>query len=116
MGTKLFITHRDADGLMVLPDGRHVHTNEIPVGAMWPCDCHGQKGWLIRIPGEHVWADGHVFVNMWCTLSRNMDQQLLWDVQGEAPMITVSPSIHCSPGDGPPREWHGHIINGEITG
>lgn len=111
---KLFIVSRDENGLFTLPDGSKVSTSDAPVGAMWRCECHEGQGWLIRIPGEHVWADGHRFANLWCTLSRNMDQQLLWDVQGEAPNITVSPSIHASPGDGPPREWHGHIVNGEI--
>jgi hypothetical protein len=116
VGTKLFIVSRDADGFFTLPDGRKVDTHDVPVGAMWRCTCHDERGWLIRIPGEDTWPDGHVFNNLWCTLLGD-EQDRRWDVSGEAPMITVSPSIHRNPGGGAARgEWHGHIIAGEIVG
>lgn len=39
----------------------------------------------------------------------------LWTVTGEAPHLTVTPSIHLSPGSGPPHEWHGWLTNGELV-
>lgn len=81
---------------------------------MWRCDCHGELGWLIRLPGEDRWPDGHVFANIWCTLL-GKESGKGWEVTGDAPAITVSPSIHIRPGRGAPGEWHGFIRNGEVT-
>jgi hypothetical protein len=36
-----------------------------------------------------------------------------WTVTGEAPSITVSPSINCWPGD--PHGWHGFLQSGVLT-
>lgn len=114
VNTKLFIVERDALGQFTLPDGRKVDTHDAPIGAMWRCECHDKRGWMIRMPGEDTWPDGHVFPNRWCTLTGD-ESDRRWDVSGEAPNITVSPSIHINPGEGPTRgEWHGHIVNGEI--
>ena len=38
----------------------------------------------------------------------------LWTVTGDAPTLTVKPSIHQRPGVGPPHEWHGWLTNGEL--
>lgn len=110
MSTKLFIVTRDADGHFPLPDGSKVGTGDLPVGAMWRCDCHGEKGWLIRLPGGRDFS-GHHFGNIWCTLDE-VPSSGRWNVSGEAPMITVTPSIHVLGDNG----WHGFITNGEIVG
>lgn len=107
MPTPLFIVKRDSDGLFPLPDGSRVETRDLPVGAMWPCDCHGERGWLIRLPSQ---APPDHFARTWCTLLGD-EQNRRWDVTGEAPNITVSPSINCLERGG----WHGHIQNGVIT-
>jgi hypothetical protein len=109
VSTKLFIVTREADGLFPLPDGRRVATHELPVGAMWRCDCHGEQGWLIRLPGGRSYGDSQ-FINAWCTLEE-VPSQGRWNVSGEAPNLTVTPSIHIL-GEG---GWHGYITNGEIV-
>jgi len=50
MPTQLFIVQRDADRLFTLPGGEKVDTLDLPPGAMWKCDCHGERGWLIVLP------------------------------------------------------------------
>lgn len=61
------------------------------------CDCHEKRGWQIMLPG----------VVPWCTLDRT--SQGLWGVSGEAPKLTVTPSIHVIGG------WHGWITDGVLT-
>jgi len=110
----LFIVTRDDEGLLVLPDGERCDTKDVPIGAMWRCECHKQQGWLIRVPGEARWPDGHRWPNTFCTLL-GTDQGKGWDVSGEAPALTVTPSIWISPNQGPEAgEWHGFIRDGVI--
>lgn len=116
MNTKLFIVSRDEAGLFTLDDGSKVDTHDAPAGAMWKCQCHGERGWMIRMPGNDTWPNGHVWPLTWCTLLGD-EQDRKWAVSGEAPNLTVTPSIHINPGNGPVRgEWHGFITNGEIVG
>lgn len=98
MSTELFIVKRNKKGLFKLPDGRLVQTWDTPPGAMWRCDCHGEQGWLIRLPGE---------MNAWCTLSRTASGP--WEVSGEALKLTVKPSINVV------GSWHGFITDGVMT-
>ncbi|HEV2036936.1 MAG TPA: hypothetical protein VGU71_22520 [Candidatus Dormibacteraeota bacterium] len=98
--TRLFIVKRDADGLFPLADGSRTLMHDLPPGAMWRCDCHGELGWLIMLPDHEPW----------CTLLGD-EQGRPWDVSGEAPNLTVSPSINHVKSGG----WHGHIQNGELT-
>jgi len=74
---------------------------------MWRCDCHGERGWLIVLPHRNPDPEWN---RLWCTLTGD-EQNRRWDVTGEAPDITVSPSINCLE----PGGWHGFIQNGEIT-
>jgi hypothetical protein len=108
-GTPLFIVTRDAEGLFTLPDGQRVKTHDLPVGAMWRCDCHGEQGWLIALPGGRTFGEHH-FANRWCTLAE-VPVAGRWNVSGEPPNLTVTPSIHIM-GEG---GWHGFITNGEIV-
>jgi hypothetical protein len=107
VSTKLFIVERDKDSLFTLPDGRKVKTFEVPPGGMWRCDCHGEKGWLISLPSRNPDPEWN---RLWCTLDGAGDGKG-WTVTGEAPNLTVSPSINCLE----PGGWHGHIVNGEIS-
>jgi hypothetical protein len=77
---------------------------------MWKCDCHGEKGWLISLPHQVQPNETEKWNRLWCTLQTAGDGQL-WSVTGEAPNLTVSPSINCLE----PGGWHGHIQNGELT-
>jgi hypothetical protein len=110
--TKLFIVERK-DGpsywrsTYVLPEGREVDVKDLPTGAMWRCQCHAGRGWSIALPHRNPDPD---WARFWCTLD-GTDQGKGWEVYGEAPNLTVSPSINCLE----PGGWHGHIVNGEIT-
>jgi hypothetical protein len=109
MPTKLFIVTKPPEGGYQLPDGTVVeHAADLPVGAMWRCDCHGELGWLIVLP--HQKSTGREWARLWCTKQQAGDG-LLWTVTGEAPNITVSPSINCLE----PGGWHGFIQNGVIS-
>lgn len=103
MPTELFIVKRDESGLFPLPDGRRVETYDVPPGAMWRCDCHDGSGWLISLPSQN---EG---LRLWCTLQRTANGP--WNVTGEAPKLTVSPSINCLE----PGGWHGFIVDGVIS-
>jgi hypothetical protein len=82
------------------------------VGDMWrtPENDHKladgtmRECWFIRLPGQ--W-------NFWYTTANPTGQDGWngWDVQGEAPNITVNPSINI-PGE---QGWHGWIRNGELV-
>lgn len=99
--TDLFIVKRNKRGRFALPGTRKTVTMwDLPPGAMWRCTCHGEKGWLIQLP------DG----NPWCTLLGS-EQGKGWEVTGEAPKLTVRPSIdHVRSGG-----WHGTITNGQMN-
>lgn len=104
---KLFIVNRDAEGMFTLPDGSKSDTHGLPFGAMWRCTCHGEKGWLISLPHKSQDAS---WARLWCTL-QGTEEGRGWTVIGEAPNITVTPSINCMETGG----WHGFIVNGEIS-
>lgn len=79
-------------------------------GAMWrwpDLDRDGRDAWVIVLPNHAgIW---------WTTYyADGTDPPRMWDVTGEPPNITVSPSINAGdgPGDG---KWHGHIVNGVMT-
>lgn len=64
------------------------------VGAVWPYN----RGWSVRLPGLHAfWS------------KRIASDGKPWDVNGEPPNVTVSPSINLL------GVWHGWIRNGVIT-
>jgi hypothetical protein len=108
--TALFIIEQEKQGhssIFTLPDGRKVSAHEVPTGAMWRCRCHDGRGWEIALPHRDPDPEWSRF---WCTLLGD-EQNRRWDVSGEAPNITVSPSINCVELGG----WHGFIQNGAIT-
>jgi hypothetical protein len=69
-------------------------------GDMWPDEALGE--WTVMLPNRTVWS----------TWYHAAGSGKRWDVSGEAPNLTVSPSIwDQTPGD----EWHGWIRNGELV-
>jgi hypothetical protein len=79
-------------------------------GAMWrqpDLDRDAREAWVIVLPNRAgIW---------WTTyLADGPEGGRMWNVTGEPPSITVTPSINA--GDGPgPHNWHGHITNGVMT-
>lgn len=79
-------------------------------GAMWrdpTLDRDGREAWCIVLPNH---------AGLWWTtyLADGTEPPRMWEVTGEPPNITVSPSINA--GDGPgPRNWHGWIRDGVMT-
>ena len=77
-------------------------------GAMWrnpDLDPDGREAWVIVLPNK---------AGVWWTTELAKGTERMWDVTGEPPNITVSPSINA--GDGPgPGNWHGWIKDGEMT-
>ena len=107
MSWPLFIIERGEDKLFTLPGGEKVETHDLPPGAMFKCFCHEGEGWLISLPHQNP---DRKWGRLWCTLQQAGDGQQ-WQVSGEAPNLTVNPSINCTE----PGGWHGHIQNGVIT-
>ncbi len=68
-------------------------------GAMWPGTTDGREGWFIRLPDGRVWHTRHRSTN---------ESEGEWTVTGEAPTLTVTPSINTG-------TWHGFITNGELV-
>jgi hypothetical protein len=65
-------------------------------GDMWPA-----HGWAIVLPNRTVWYSGIA-----------AEDGSFWTVTGEAPNLTVHPSIDDRD---PNRPWHGWIRNGELV-
>ena len=59
-----------------------------------------REAWCIHLPAR---------AGFWYTTERAAGTNNRWEVTGEPPHITVSPSIDASP------EWHGNITNGVLT-
>lgn len=79
-------------------------------GAMWRApelDRDGREAWCVVLPNRAgVW---------WTTYLADGDGGgRMWEVTGEPPNITVSPSINAGDGDGP-GNWHGWIKDGAMT-
>lgn len=77
--------------------------SDTQVGDMWRVperDRDGRQAWLIRLPNDLIW----------CTTERASGDGIMWDVVGEPPNITVTPSIDAE------GRWHGFITNGELVG
>jgi hypothetical protein len=98
------------------PEGEHVTQGTMmdDPGAMWrwpDLDRDGREAWVIVLPNRAgIW---------WTTYIADDDPDggstgRMWEVTGEPPNITVSPSINA--GDGPgPGNWHGWIKDGVMT-
>lgn len=92
-------------------------------GMMWryePGDVPGRECWWIVLPNPR--GDG-ARVSWRTTQTASKPPHEMWDVTGEPPLITVSPSIdveYWQVIDGQSvREgsyWHGHISDGELVG
>ena len=74
------------------------------VGDMWRApsrDEGGREAWCIHLPNK---------AGFWYTTEHPADKpDVMWNVTGIPPQITVTPSINAEP------EWHGNITNGVIT-
>jgi hypothetical protein len=56
--------------------------------------------WIIRLPGTAY---------VWHTNGKSTRTGQLWAVWGEAPALTVHPSVNVE------GHWHGWITNGELS-
>src|SRR5687767_4658651 len=91
-----------------LPDGREVNFDDLPVGAMWHTDLYPEdpgsgnfyrrkNSICVVLPGKTIWymnfpgTNGHV-----------------WDVRGEIPDVTASPSINFV------GLYHGYVRDGVV--
>lgn len=86
----------------------------------------GRECWWIELPNDdpRLGTPGHPGDISWRTTDRASDPpHELWDVTGEAPLLTVTPSIDVlafvvhdgeTVRDG--SYWHGFITNGELVG
>jgi hypothetical protein len=94
-------------------------------GMMWrypPGDVDGRECWWIILPkDDRVGTPGHVSEVDWRTTDKACDGSGMWSVTGEAPNLTVTPSIDVEcwvMRDGKPERegsyWHGWITNGEL--
>ncbi len=78
------------------------------VGDMWRCreESHVVEGrgpcWIIRMPDKCAWWH----TNWKCTSA----PFTYWEVTGEAPNITIKPSINIGP-----EWWHGWITDGVMA-
>lgn len=81
----------------------------LQVGDMWhwpQYDIEGRECWLIVLPA----ISATIGRNIWKTTeAADRGQGAMWDVTGEPPNITVSPSINVV------GDWHGWIRNGELV-
>jgi hypothetical protein len=84
-------------------------------GAMWrwpDLDRDGREAWVIVLPNRAgIWWTTYVADDS------NIDGSTtgrMWEVTGEPPNITVTPSINAGDGAGP-GNWHGHINDGVMT-
>lgn len=92
-------------------DGKLYTLRELPPGAIW------RATWMEEIKGSPYTApDGKAWALMlpggieWLIYSYSSDKPpRKWDVQGELPNITVSPSINQT------GVYHGHVKNGVVT-
>lgn len=81
------------------PEGSYKDTQP---GDMWRWprqDKDGQEAWVIMLPGGRAW---------WTTYEAADGG---WDVTGEPPAITVTPSIWVNR----PEGWHGWIRDGQLV-
>jgi hypothetical protein len=85
-------------------------TDILLAGCMWrdpEMDADGLEAWAIVLP------DG---AGVWYTTERASGDHLRWDVTGEPPNITVTPSIDAHGSSDPGKTgWHGWIKNGELV-
>lgn len=135
--------YRERTGVKYWDDEmRAINARHFPVGSMWLCPWYHdpsnpehleriapaiaalERGDPNRFLSIHYWRDwarirppimvicpggGH-----WCP-DQGSSNGTGWTVTGEAPLITASPSIWVSQGQGPPREYHGFLQNGVFT-
>lgn len=71
---------------------------DLAAGAMFRSEYDGREGWMIVLPGSAIWH----------TEMRTADGQP-WEVTGEAPKLTVTPSINVV------GVWHGWIRDGVLV-
>lgn len=78
-------------------------------GMMWPLNLLGEEGAGYSIVlCRHTYPNGYVHPIIWHTKQTTADGKP-WDVTGEPPRITVSPSINVI------GIWHGWIKDGVIV-
>lgn len=92
---------------MAIPLRIIVRPPDAYVGHVVPGDMWRAPEWDFAEDGVECWAivmpHGSVFY------TTDKDRGELWNVTGEPPEITVTPSIND------PGRWHGFITNGELV-
>jgi hypothetical protein len=83
----------------------------LPAGSMWrepQNDLPDRECWCIVLPN---------MAGLWRTTERAGGTNNLWGVSGNAPSLTVTPSIDATVrfADGRVEGWHGFITSGEMT-
>jgi hypothetical protein len=91
--------------MFTLPDGREVGFDELPPGAMWHSDQQPRESYLagadsiqVKLPGPTIWS-----------MNRPGTNGCKWDVSGEIPNVTASPSINFV------GLYHGWVQNGVVS-
>ena len=82
----------------------HSPPEGVQPGDMWrvpELDLPDREAWAIVLPNG---------AGIWVTTQTASEAQVLWNVAGTPPAITVTPSINAE------GVWHGHITNGELIG
>jgi hypothetical protein len=78
-----------------------IDSGKIRPGDCWRDDWAGSPGWRIVLPNGTTWHT-----------RQPASDGIGWDVSGEAPSLTVNPSIFDHT---PGSEWHGWIRDGELV-
>jgi len=117
-------------------DGREMTLREAPPGAIWEATWMTRQHWgvnggtgpafIIKLPNGADFIPGSEATNC----DRKGEDHDCWCVHGEAPNLTIDKtpepgrstcsagggSIWSGQGNGPGKEWHGFITNGELVG
>lgn len=89
---RCIVVNRTEDGAFFHVPGRDtpVRKADLPPGAMWEDEGSDRKGpdgkaWAVKLPDGFVWL-----------IDRQASDGTLWTRNGEAPDLTVRPSIHVT--------------------
>jgi hypothetical protein len=126
MPWKIFMVKQIENAVWELPNGKQVGFDDLPVGAMYLEEIGTRRSGLsahyknnvasirkplvVKLPTNpytHVEDTGPGGVLFW--IDMGFSDGTGWEVSGEAPTLTLTPSINYEHG------YHGYIKNGVIT-